>query len=154
MLKLSCDNPLSRYPVANEHIRLEYQVGQTLVWVHFPNWMEDAEAISIADDIVKPAWDDLPQALILAEGFSRAEIPDFWHVHDASDVRGERLQVWSVQINVETRSAEYHVSENHGFFARLLPVPGERPPPALPELPDRHMLKVTRTANGTLTACA
>lgn len=154
MLNINFDSPLSRYPIALNNIRLEYQIGQILVWVHFPNSMSEADALAVASDLLNSVWNDSSQALAIAEGVSRSKVPEFWSVHDASELPGERLKIWSLQINVADCSAEYHVSENPSFFARLQQIPGERSPPVLPDFPASHILTVARTAEGILIAGA
>jgi hypothetical protein len=118
MPRINFEDPIGRYAISGGRMRLEYQIGSMLIWVHFPDTMRDQNALTIAGTLIDSAMDGMANAVQIAEQKSREQLPDFWEVHDQSGLDGDRLAVWSLSLDVDSHSVEYEVGRNHGFFGK------------------------------------
>jgi len=100
-------------------MRLEYQLGSMLIWVHFPDTMLDEDVLPIADALIDSAMDGIANAIHMAEQKSREQLPDFWESHDQSGLNGDRLAVWRLSLDVDSNSVEYCVGHNRDCFRAL-----------------------------------
>lgn len=154
MEKLIGDRPIGTYSDWDSFFRSEYQVGKRLIWVRCQHCLDCLECVERADDLMPDIYAAMPNAVALAESYSREAIPDFWAVHDTSKREGSRLDVWGITITPVIGVVRFDISENQSFdyasptFSKDDYWNDE--PIRLPELPDRHHVYVVRDRDGSL----
>jgi len=154
MEKLRGNRPLGVFSDVSGHFRSEYQIGSRLVWVRCRHRLDCLECVDEADEILPDIWAAMPDAIAIAEGYSRKQIPDFWNTHDKAKREGPRLDVWGIVINPDLGEASFDISRNYGFdyssptFFKDDYWNDE--PVLLPELPDPYHVYVIRNGSGQL----
>jgi len=149
------ESPLGTYADRDGNFRSEYQIGTRLVWVTCRHHIGCQQCADKADALLPDIWDAMPDAVAMAEDYSRTVIPEFWRPHDMSQREGARLAVWGITIVPGTGEATFDISMNFDFdfdsptFSK--DDVRKETPILLPELPDPHYVFVTRNSSGQLT---
>jgi hypothetical protein len=149
------ESPLGAYADRNGNFRSEYQIGIRLVWVVCRHHIACQQCADKADALLPDIWVVMPDAVALAEDYSRTVIPEFWRQHDMSQREGARLAVWGITIVPSTGEATFDISMNFDFdfdsptFSK--DDVRKETPILLPELPDPHYVVVARNSSGQLT---
>jgi len=155
MEKLRDNQPLGVFSDVRGHFRSEYQIGRRLVWVRCHHRLNCLECVGKTDEILPNIWAAIPDAIAIAEGYSRNQIPNFWSAHDKSKREGPRLDVWGIAVTPELGEASFDISRNHSFdyssptFFKDDYWNDE--PVLLPELPDSYHVYVIRNGAGQLS---
>ncbi|MCA8244151.1 hypothetical protein [Burkholderia sp. AU32262] len=155
MEKLRDHRPLGVFSDGGGYFRSEYQIGKRLVWVRCRHRLDCLECVGKADEILADIWAAMPDAIALAEDYSRTEIPDFWSMHDMSKREGARLDVWGITTTPDLGEARFDISRNYNFDY-LSPTffkddYWNEEPVLLPELPDRYHVYLIRNRSGQLS---
>jgi hypothetical protein len=157
MEKEISSGPMGDYSDADGYVRYEYQIGKRLMWIRCRGNHEHAECVQRAKSLLPDVWLAMPDALAMAETYSRTLIPEFWAVHDRGQRDGHRLDVWSVTITPCEGIASFYISRNHDFDFRSPTFEKDDywhdyEPICLPDLPERHHIYVHRGNSGVLCA--
>jgi hypothetical protein len=113
------------------------------------------ECVGKTDEILPDIWAAIPDAIAVAEGYSRNQIPDFWSTHDKSKREGPRLDVWGIAVTPDLGEARFDISRNYRFdyssptFFKDDYWNDE--PVLLPELPTPYHVYVIRNGAGQLS---
>ncbi|WP_157378879.1 hypothetical protein [Burkholderia ubonensis] len=155
MEKLSGHQPLGVVSDDGGYFRSEYQVGTRLVWVRCRHRLDCAECVSKADEILPEIWAAIPDAIAIAEVYSRTKIPDFWSTHDRSIRKGARLDVWGLTVTPDVGDVWFDISRNWSFDYSSSTFFNDdywnEEPVLLPELPDPYHVYVIRDRSGRLS---
>ncbi|CAJ0792082.1 hypothetical protein [Ralstonia holmesii] len=149
------ESPLGTYADRNGNFRSEYQIGTRLVWVVCRHHTGCQQCADKAEALLHDIWAAMPDAVAMAEDYSRTVIPEFWRQHDMSQREGARLAVWGITIVPSTGEATFDISMNFDFdfdsptFSK--DDVRKETPILLPDLPDPHYVFVARSSSGLLT---